>query len=103
MTTAKDFQSDYNWQELFKRHVTGYTLSQVSKVLASNDGENDERDWLALLEMKDDKFMYVYGGCDYTGWGCQDWGTFSTYSTKKAAIQAMGDDHRHRLGLKMVY
>lgn len=25
-----------------------------------------------LLEMKDGKFVYVHGWCDYTGWGCQD-------------------------------
>lgn len=25
-----------------------------------------------LMELKDGKFAYVHGWCDYTGWGCQD-------------------------------
>lgn len=38
-----------------------------------------------LLEMKDGKFVYVHGWCDYTGWGCQD-------GTGRKDLDAIPDD-----------
>ena len=31
-------------------------------------GENDEWAWHWLVELKDGRFAYVTGDCDYTGW-----------------------------------
>jgi hypothetical protein len=50
-------------------------------------GENDEYDWYWLIR-KDKWFYYVQGGCDYTGWDCQSWGSSSKHKTLKAALEA---------------
>lgn len=36
-------------------------------------GENDERDWHWIVSLKDKRFAYIAGGCDYTGWDCQSY------------------------------
>lgn len=48
--------------------------------MGANDGmkpgwaEDGATDWSGgfLLRLKDGRYAYVWGWCDYTGWGCQD-------------------------------
>ena len=46
----------------------------MAEVLVADEGENDERDWIAIVRLNDGRFAFVSAGCDYTGWGCQESG-----------------------------
>src|SRR3989304_4850960 len=48
---------------------------EIEEVIASIDGSPDDRDWQAVVKLKGGRFAWVSSGCDYSGWGCQDWGT----------------------------
>lgn len=41
----------------------------VVEVVATSDGQNDERDWLCLGRLVDGRWFALKAGCDYTGWG----------------------------------
>lgn len=51
-----------------------YKRSDVVEVIAMEDGENDGADWVGVFKMVDGMYLFVYGGCDYTGWDCQSGG-----------------------------
>lgn len=57
----------------------GFDLSDIKTLHAVVTGENDGDNWHWLVEffnpVKDKRYAYITGGCDYTGWGCQDFGT----------------------------
>lgn len=67
----------------------GFRVDDVAYVLACVYGEADESNWHWLCAMKDHTYAYATGGCDYTGWGCQDWGESHIYLTLKEAINAL--------------
>jgi hypothetical protein len=64
----------------------GLDLELVKGVVACVYGENDEAYWHWILKMKDGKYGYAVGGCDYTGWDCQSWFNFVPARTLNAAI-----------------
>lgn len=49
-------------------------LDDVKHVDRWCEGENEESEWLMVGRLKDDRWFFVASGCDFTGWGCQDWG-----------------------------
>ena len=66
----------------------------IKNVLAQVPGEADGMDWYWIVEMKDGKFYYVTGGCDYSGWGCRDWGEAKEAATaREAALLAKNDEY----------
>lgn len=70
----------------------GFTVDDIQKVLAVWEGENDEDDWRWVLQLKDGRFVFLQGGCDYTGWDCQSWAISKfTDSAEKAANLSLGD------------
>jgi hypothetical protein len=44
---------------------------KIAHVLAVQNGEKDEDNWLLLFECTDGTFVYFDAWCDYTGFGCQ--------------------------------
>lgn len=48
-------------------------VSQIDTILAQVPGEADGLDWHWLARMKNGKYVYITGSCDYTGWDCQSW------------------------------
>jgi hypothetical protein len=68
-------------------------LSDIEKVLAVVEGESDGADWHWILKLKApvNKMRYVYlvGGCDYTGWDCQSWATHKFAKTPLQAAKLM--------------
>lgn len=42
--------------------------SEPVAILAKIDGENDEKAWHWLCRLKDGRFAYMCGFCDFTGW-----------------------------------
>jgi hypothetical protein len=96
------FVEDYNWREAFNFSTHG-GITDVMRIVAMDDGENDGPNWIGVFEMKNGTFVFLSAGCDYTGWDCRAGGRSEVYKTEKAAIQGLGDDERYRLKLKMVY
>ncbi len=45
-----------------------YWVGDIKEVLAVFQGERDERNWRWVLELHDTRFVFLEGGCDYTGW-----------------------------------
>lgn len=71
---------NYDWEEIFKYNqpqvVMGgdcsaapFTRDDVVEVLKMVEGENDGPPWLGLFRLRDERFLYIEAGCDYTGWG----------------------------------
>lgn len=74
----------------------GLDLKDIVNVLAQVPGEADQLDWHWIVEMKDGRFLYVTGGCDYSGWGCQDWGEAKEAKTAiEAAMLAPEKEEYH--------
>lgn len=48
----------------------GLTPMTVDRVLAVTEGENDGEDWRWVVALRDGRFAYIQGGCDFTGWDC---------------------------------
>ena len=57
-----------DWGNVFA-YADEFTRDDVVKIIAMEEGTNDEEDWLGLFELKDGSYASVAAGCDYTGWG----------------------------------
>lgn len=49
----------------------GYAAEDIAEVLAVWEGANDGDYWRWILRLNDGRFVYLRGGCDYTGWDCR--------------------------------
>ena len=63
---------DYNFKECMK--YAPFTMGDVATIIACVSGEADGPAWHYICELKDGRYAYVTGSCDYTGWGCQESG-----------------------------
>jgi len=79
--TVEDLLAAGNWGNAFNEAFRGQygdgrdLLLDVEEVVATDEGENEERNWLGVFKMKKGKdyprekrFAVVRAGCDYTGW-----------------------------------
>jgi hypothetical protein len=48
--------------------VPSFTREDVVEILAIQEGANDGPDWHLVCRLKDGRFAYLTGACDYTGW-----------------------------------
>lgn len=65
---------------------TGFSVNDVAKVIAVHEGENDGPDWHWILRLNDDRFIYLSGGCDYTGWDCQSSASHTVVDSPTVAL-----------------
>lgn len=72
----------------------GFTVADIAKVLAVVEGENDGADWRWVLRLNDGRFVFLQGGCDYTGWDCQSSADSAIVDTIAAVLQAARDAGR---------
>jgi hypothetical protein len=92
---------DYNWREAIQ-YAEGFSWGDICRVVASDDGENDEAPWVAVFELHDGRFARLSAGCDYTGWDCQASGDSSIADTLAELVNlCMSPDERERLGLDL--
>lgn len=63
----------YDFSESVKR-AEGFTLLDVKRAVAAWGVNGDYAEWNGgfLLELNDERYAYLEGWCDTTGWGCQD-------------------------------
>lgn len=67
----------------------------VAAVLASRDGENDESAWMGVFLLKDGRYLYAEGSCDYTGWDCQAGNSLTVARTlRELVIYGLTDEAR---------
>jgi len=109
---ARDVRREVRYvQDVRSEHLVEVLVRRedVAEVLGAEDGRfrparaNDEGAWIGLFKLRDGRYMFLTAWCDYTGWGCQEGGDCTFYTSRKAAIQDLGDQNLHRLGLKMEY
>lgn len=109
------FDAGYNWDEVFKYASTpqwvegaihpepdpkhAFTLEDMS-VMFYADGERDGAQWLVIGHLKDGTYGAVRAGCDYTGWGCQEWGDSARSNSYDDLIRWWLDaEERDRMGI----
>lgn len=89
---------DYSLQSCLEYNSQPFNLLDIEKVVAVWEGENDGDDWRWVIKVTKEcatknggRFVFLQGGCDYTGWDCQSWATSQfTKTAKKAAELALG-------------
>lgn len=82
----------------------GFTVNDIEKVLAVFEGENDERDWRWVFQLKNGKFIFLQGGCDYTGWDCRSSAFHFEESTPdEAAKHALDNENDNPNEYKLAY
>jgi hypothetical protein len=92
-TPLAEMLTDYDWREVFASagiednagntggtpqpapgyagSVESFSRADVAEVIASVNGENDERAWVCVVRLRDGRFAALEGSCDYTGWDCR--------------------------------
>lgn len=65
-----DKLQDWDLVQAFEYHDTPFPLSDVKQVLAKHEGCRDVENWAWLVERESGGFVFIEGGCDYTGWDC---------------------------------
>lgn len=86
---------EYNPQNAFN-------VDDIASVLAVYEGQNDSTDWRWLIQLKDNQFVYLRGGCDYTGWDCQSWASGITVADIKAVVRTMLNDSDNNIAVQSV-
>jgi hypothetical protein len=77
-TNVKASGVDYHLSACLEFNPQTFTVNDIEKVLAVFEGERDERDWRWVIKVTKEcalknggRFVFLQGGCDYTGWDCQ--------------------------------
>lgn len=96
-TTLEDMRESSDWQQVFG-FAKSFVFDDVTEVLASSNGENDERPWKAIVSLKNGNFGFIEAGCDYSGWDCQASGQSFEAPTLQFLIRfVMSEDDRSQL------
>lgn len=106
-----EMREDHAWRSAMEvakvpYAIEGYTgpvafsgWDDVDSVVACDEGENDGSAWIALLQLKDGRYLWLSAGCDYTGWDCQAGGFMQVGDALDMMVRlAMGTEDRSRLG-----
>jgi len=86
---------DYDFYACLEYNPQPFNFTDVDKVLAVIEGENDVKDWHWVVKLKDKREAYLRGGCDYTGWDCQSGAStifLGAETSLLAAIDALRED-----------
>ncbi len=87
-----------DWLEAFACGST-FTIFDVEKVLASEEGENDGAEWICVVQLKSGKYGWLHAGCDNTGWDCRAWGDSHVCDTLADLVNGfVGSEMVQRLG-----
>lgn len=83
---------DYDLTACLNYNPQSFTVEEISHVLAVWEGENEGDDWRWILQLQDGRYVYLIGGCDYTGWDCQSWAnsTFADTAELAAIYELLG-------------
>lgn len=92
-----------------------FILDDIEVVLAVWEGENEGDDWRWILLLKEinqsdqqdewgrwhtvkreKRYVYLVGGCDYTGWDCQSSASSEFFATPQEAVKAERSNQNYR-------
>jgi hypothetical protein len=77
-----------------------FDREDVAEIIAIDDGENDGPNWIGVFRLKDGRYALIDAGCDYTGWGCREWGVAEVCGTLHEMVRwGLSNEQRKRLGL----
>lgn len=80
--------------------VEPFGPADVARIIAKDEGENDEQSWLIVGELSSGLFFTIDAWCDYTGWDCQSGGCAIVSRNLAHLVQfALTAEDRTRLGL----
>ena len=118
--TLDQFISDYNWDVIFDPHYdtkagtnecdpcpptsnvdTSFpSKKDVKKIIAIKNGINDESSWMGVFLLKDGRYLFAGGWCDYTGWDCQGGTSHEVSYTLEDLLQyGLNESQRKELNL----
>lgn len=87
----------------FTGSVAPFARADVAEVIASVEGENDERAWVCVVRLKDGRFAALEGSCDYTGWDCQAGAWCMVGDTMESVVRfGVSIQECRRLGLEHI-
>ena len=114
MITTEEFKSDYNWREAVSSvsmdpalpisgvDLSYFSIEDVEEVFHASEGWNDEEHWIAVVRLKDGRFVAMNAWCDYTGWDWQSGGEARVASSYNEIIRfGLSDDERNDLGITL--
>lgn len=82
--------------------VEPFDREDVAEIIAIDDGENDQENWLGVFKLHDGRFATIDAGCDYTGWGCREWGSAEVAGSLEEIIRlGLSNEQRTRLNLPL--
>ncbi|MGG3504718.1 hypothetical protein ABES58_04455 [Paenibacillus lautus] len=80
--------------------TTPFSRADVEEIIAMSPGENDGPNWIGVFRLKDGRYASIDSGCDYTGWGCQEWGAAEVCGTLYEMVKfGLSNEQRKRLSL----
>lgn len=115
--------NDYDWREVFaasgdpegenntlniSRAVPGdpitpltpFSREDVQEILHISEGENDGQSWIIVVHLSDNRFAFLEGSCDYTGWGCRSGCSCQVAGSYEDIIRyGCGEEARERFGI----
>jgi hypothetical protein len=79
-----------------------FSRDDVVEIKAQLEGENDGPTWIVWGRLKDGRWFFAEGGCDYTGWDCQASNGGAVASTEALLIRyGLTDEERERFGITL--
>ncbi len=79
-----------------------FTREDVALIKGQSEGEREERSWIVWGQLKDGRWFFAEGSCDYTGWDCQASNAGAVASSEADIIRfGMTDGDRERFGLTL--
>jgi hypothetical protein len=83
---------DYDLEACLQYNPQQFAIDDIARVLAVWEGQNEGDDWRWVLQLKHERgalgFVFLQGGCDYTGWDCQSWTVTRFGATAERAAKA---------------
>jgi len=112
---------DYDWAEVFGEGSGGncsaikpiiapgdpvapetFTREDVAEIRGQIEGDNLGPSWIVWGQLKDGRWFFAEGSCDYTGWDCQAGNGGSVASTEDLLLRfGMSDSDRERFGIAL--
>lgn len=72
-----------------------FSVTEIKKVIAKHEGKNDVEDWAWLVQLNDNKYSFISGECDFTGWDCRSSiDIHGMYSSVKECLKHVGKYER---------
>lgn len=63
-----DRYGDYDLAAALEHNELAEYQDQIDYIRLVLEGENDGADWHWICAARDGSWLYIHGGCDYTGW-----------------------------------